>query len=188
MVDATATLPRDADPSPPAAKTIANEVPAPESSQAHTPIDDADAAALRASIERPAQAATSEEKPDIAILCPLCPRIPDLTVVEDDRDQWLYDPSYGWYQGYAKGFDIENIGLGNAGTFHVAVIQDSTSSYGFDVPGLAAGQSIYYQITDPSYLGPACGVNALVLLNPFDAITETNYSNNATTIAGYCFF
>ena len=56
------------------------------------------------------------------------------------------------------------------------------------MPGLAAGQSIYYQITDPSYLGPACGVNALVLLNPFDAITETNYSNNATTIAGYCFY
>lgn len=111
--------------------------------------------------------------------------LPDLTVVEDDRDQLLWDPSYGWYWGLARGFDVKNVGLGNAGTFHVAVLQGS-DSYGFDVSGLAAGASQYFQITRPSYLGPACGTNAVIIVNPWNVVAEANYNNNVTTVAGLC--
>jgi hypothetical protein len=110
---------------------------------------------------------------------------PDLTVVEDDRDQLLWDPGIGWYWGSARGFTIKNIGTLDESTFHVAVLQGA-DSYGFDVGGLKAGASQYFQITKPSYLGPACGTNAVILVNPFNAAPESNYSNNSTTVAGLC--
>jgi hypothetical protein len=182
------------DAQPAAATRATTEVAAPESTQAHEPIDEAEAAKMIASIAHEDHASAPEAKAgddaakaDLVRICPACFILnPDLTVVEDDRDQELYDPTIGWYGGYAKGFDVKNLGPGNAGTFHVAVLQGSYS-YGFDVPGLAAGASIYFQITTPSYLGPACGDPAVVLLNPFNAISETNYNNNAVTIDGYCF-
>jgi hypothetical protein len=166
------------------------EIEAPASTKVHQPISEEDAATLLARVERTrkpdAQSeAAKTEAAQICIPCVFAPD-PDLTVVEDDRDQWLWDPNGRiWYQGYARGFDIKNIGAGNAGTFHVAVLQGH-DSYGFDVPGLAAGASEYFQITQPSYLGPACGVNAVIIVNPFNKIPESNYNNNVTTVAGIC--
>jgi hypothetical protein len=126
-----------------------------------------------------------ETAENIVSACPGCRLEPDLTAVEDDRDQWLYAPGYGWYPGDARGFDVKNVGVGNAGSFHVAVLQGS-ASYGFDVSGLAAGASEYFQITRPSYLGPACGTTAVIIVNPYDALPETNYNNNVATVAGLC--
>jgi hypothetical protein len=154
------------------------EVEAPASAKQHEPIAAADAATLA---ERSAAASAN----DTIHICTFCNLLPDLKVVEDDRDQWHCDPAYGCYWAYARGFDIQNIGAGNAPGFHVAVLQGS-DSYGFDVPGLAAGASMYFQITQPSYLGPACGVTAVVLVNPFNAIAESNYNNNAANVPGLC--
>jgi hypothetical protein len=109
------------------------------------------------------------------ILCP-----PDVTVVEDDRDQQKWDPNIGWYSAFAKGFTVRNIGNGPASQFHVAVYR-GPDSYGFDIPSLAAGASQYYELQD---LG--CGENALILVNPFNALYESDYNNNAVTVGGWC--
>jgi hypothetical protein len=154
------------------------EVKAPASTQIHQPISNEEAEQLRKSHDTPTKTESGGH------FCPAC-LAPDLTVVEDDRPQWHCIPGF-CYWADARGFDIENIGTGDAPAFHVAVIQGTDGTYGFDVPGLAAGHSEYFQITEPSWLGPKCGVNALVLLNPFDVIFETNYSNNAVTVAGIC--
>jgi hypothetical protein len=111
------------------------------------------------------------------ILCP-----PDLTVVEDDRDQWKWDPSIGWYPAYAQGFTVKNIGSGPAAQFHVAVYR-SADSYGFDIPSMAADTSQYYRLDN---LG--CGEKVLILVNPFNALYESDYNNNAVTITGVCNF
>jgi hypothetical protein len=156
------------------------EVEAPASTKIHQAISAADAEAL---LHR-SQAAQPVTEGLIGY-CPGCVIQPDLTVAEDDRTQLKWDSQRGWYQAYARGFLVRNIGSGNAGTFHVAVLQGS-DSYGFDVPGLAAGTSQYFQITKPSDLGPACGVKAVILVNPFNALPESNYNNNSTTVAGLC--
>jgi hypothetical protein len=152
------------------------------------PIAQEEAEAMLRGVEAPGKpmaAAGEAPKADIVHICIPCILGPDLTVVEDDRDQWLWDPNYGWYQGFARGFDVKNIGYGSAAGFRVAVLMGS-DSYGFDVSGLAAGASQYFQITKPSYLGPACGETATILVNPFNTLVESNYNNNLTTVAGIC--
>lgn len=157
------------------------EIAAPESTKLHTPIASEELARLTN------EANAAKPETGTIVTCPACRFFePDLTVVEDDRSQTICTPATGCYPGYAKGFVVKNIGTWSAPTFHVAVLMGS-DSYGFDVPGLGVGQSIYFQITRPSYLGPACGETALVLVNPFNAIVESNYNNNAASIAGYCF-
>lgn len=128
---------------------------------------------------------TVEEVESDVSICTACQLRPDLTVVEDDRDQWLWDQNYGWYPGLARGFSVKNIGAGYAGAFHVAVLQGQ-DSYGFDIPNMAAGASTYFQITKPTYLGPACGMKAAIIVNSFNTLAETNYTNDATTVAGLC--
>jgi hypothetical protein len=155
------------------------EVEAPASTKIHQAISAEEAETL---LHRPESAKPVTE--GLIGYCPGCFVQPDLTVVEDDRPQWKWD-GQRWYPADARGFLVKNIGSGNAATFHVAVLQGS-DSYGFDVPGLAAGTSQYFQITKPSDLGPACGVKAVILVNPFNAIPESNYNNNATTVAGIC--
>jgi hypothetical protein len=156
-------------------KQAIKEVEAPPSTDVHETISEADAEKLLGSLDI---------QPDVFI-CTACQLRPDLTVVEDDRDQWLWDPGYGWYPGMARGFDVKNIGAGYAGSFHVAVLQGQ-DSYGFDIPSMNPGTSMYFQITKPSYLGPACGVKAVILVNSFNTLAETNYNNNAITVAGMC--
>jgi hypothetical protein len=188
---ATAEQPRGASAAPAAtakpaaspAQATLTELEAAESTKLHQPIAAADAETLLSSIE---QTTKAEAKPESIIGGGgIIFLEPDLTVVEDDRSQWHCDPSFGCYWAYARGFDVQNIGRGYAGTFHVAVLQGS-DSYGFDVPGLAPGASQYFQITQPSYLGPACGVTAVIIVNPFNALPETNYNNNVASVAGLC--
>jgi hypothetical protein len=151
-----------------------------------TPISEAEAARLLSSLDRSGQSDATRDPAAVKDLVACCFLFsPDLTVVEDDRSQLLWYPGYGWYWAYARGFDIRNIGTLDAGPFHVAVVQGA-NSYGFDVPGLAAGASQYFQITTPSYLGPACGTNAVIIVNPFNALPESNYNNNVATVAGLC--
>ncbi|HEY1586503.1 MAG TPA: CARDB domain-containing protein [Polyangia bacterium] len=170
-----------------AAPAAMTEIAAPESTRVHTAIAPEELSRLtseaKAVASEPKGGATAE---NTIVSCPACRLFePDLTVVEDDRPQTLCNAQYGCYPAFAKGFSVKNIGNWNAPTFHVAVLMGS-DSYGFDVPGLNAGQAIYFQITRPSYLGPACGETAVVLVNPFNAVAELNYSNNAVNIAGLC--
>ncbi len=165
---------------PPRAAEAATEIAAPESTKSHTPISADERSRLESEASRHAR------EPQAIVSCPLCHYLePDLTVVEDDRPQTICTPVTGCYPAYAKGFVVKNIGTWSAPTFHVAVLMGS-DSYGFDVPGLGTGQSIYFQITRPSISGPACGETALVLVNPFDAIVESNYNNDGVSIQGYC--
>jgi hypothetical protein len=130
------------------------------------------------------RATRSPETEDIIRRCPFC--LADLTVVEDDRDQIKIDPRTGKpYPAFARGFRITNNGFFAIGTFHVAVLQGG-DSYGFDVGGLEGGASQYFQITRPSDLGPACGMTAVIIVNPFNAQPESTYANNSTTVAGLC--
>jgi hypothetical protein len=158
------------------------EIAAPESTKIQTPISSEEVSRLTS------EPNAGKSEPNTILTCPACHYFePDLTVVEDDRPQTVCTPQYGCYPAYAKGFVIKNSGNWGAPTFHVAVLMGS-DSYGFDVPGLGAGQSIYFQMTRPSpKYGPACGETALVLVNPFNAVVESNYSNNAVSIQGYCF-
>lgn len=156
----------------------ATEIAAPESTKVHAPISADEVSRLKR------EGVGGKSEADAIVSCPLCHYLePDLTVVEDDRPQTICNPYC--YPAYAKGFVVKNIGTWSAPTFHVAVLMGS-DSYGFDVPGLGAGQSIYFQIRQPSIYGPACGETALVLVNPFNAIVESNYNNNAVSIQGYC--
>lgn len=157
---------------------VATEIAAPESTKIETPI----ASEERSRLSAEASGAKSDATIVSCVYCHLFE--PDLTVVEDDRPQTICN-AYGCYPAYAKGFVVKNVGNWSAPTFHVAVLMGG-DSYGFDVPGLGQGQSIYFQITRPSSQGPSCGENALVLVNPFNAVVESSYSNNAVTIAGYC--
>lgn len=158
-----------------------NEIVAPESSMIHTPISSEAVSRMTSELS------AGKTEPNAIVSCPACHFFePDLTVVEDDRPQTVCTPQYGCYPAYAKGFVIKNIGNWGAPTFHVAVLMGS-DSYGFDVPGIGAGQSIYFRMTRPSMYGPACGETAVVLVNPFNGVVESSYSNNAASIQGYCF-
>jgi CARDB protein len=159
----------------------ATEIAAPESTKIHTPISSEELSRLTS------EPNGGKSESNIIVTCPACHVFePDLTVVQDERSQTLCTPQSGCYPAFANGFVIKNNGNWGAPAFHVAVLMGS-DSYGFDVPGLGVGQSIYFQITKPSIYGPACGETAVVLVNPFNAIVESSYNNNAVSIAGYCF-
>ncbi len=165
-----------------AAPAATTEIAAAESTRRQTPISPEERARLTSEL------AAGTHEANAIVICPSCHLFePDLTVVEDDRPQTVCSPAYGCYSAYAKGFVVKNIGTWDAPTFHVAVLMGS-DSYGFDVPGLGVGQSVYFQIkTASSIYGPACGATALVLVNPCDAIVESNYNNDSVSIQGYCF-
>jgi hypothetical protein len=163
-----------------AAPEATTEIAAPEVTKLHTPISSEEASRMTS------EPSAAKSESNTIVYCPACHYFePDLTVVEDDRPQTICTPPYGCYNAFAKGFAVKNIGNWSAPTFHVAVLMGS-DSYGFDVPGLGAGQSIYFQITRPTISGPSCGETALVLINPFNAIVESNYNNNGVSIQGYC--
>lgn len=107
----------------------------------------------------------------------ICP--PDLAVREEIRSVWRWDPNRGWYSVQAQGFTIYNIGVGAAGGFHVAVLRTS-QSYGFDVAGLAVGASQWYEVD------ASCGEAVTVIVNPWNALPESNYNNNSVGFYGWC--
>lgn len=109
--------------------------------------------------------------------------VPDLTVVEDDRPAWKWDPRIGWYQAYAVGFTVKNIGTLTSGSFRVSILNGSKSR-GFDIASLAPGASQYVELTHEV----DCGAKAVIIVNPFNAAWESNYDNNVATVPGICNF
>jgi hypothetical protein len=100
-------------------------------------------------------------------ICPPAGCLPDLTVRYDEQNN-------------QQGFLVINDGQYAAPTFHVAVLAGAESS-GFDVPGLAAGAWHFYPVE-----GLSCGQAVTVIVNPFNAVAETNYNNNAASFYGWC--
>jgi hypothetical protein len=100
-------------------------------------------------------------------ICPVGGCLPDLAV--------RYDVENG-----QQGFVVYNEGQYAAGAFRISVLA-SGDSFAIDVPGLAAGGWQFHPVP-----GLSCGQAVTVIVNPFDALPETNYDNNSVGFYGWC--
>ena len=100
-------------------------------------------------------------------LCPVGGCLPDLAV------------AYSIENGQ-QGFTVYNPSYYNAGAFRIAVLADA-QSFPVEMPGLAAGAHQFFPVPNLS-----CGQPVTVVVNPFNALAESNYNNNVATFTGWC--